>query len=265
MIVRGSREWITAEWPAPPIRSIARAASIPRAASAHAHEAEHAGTASRWPAAPRARRGRTARRARACAAGPGCSAAAASAGRVACPRASSRRSARPGSIVARTRVALVRRARARPLRSSSRAKRVGDRAPRRSAPTRSCTGSSCRTPSSRRGQRAAGRQVGRRVDQHRHVAGPDAERRVAGAVGGAHDRRPAGGDDHVDRRRRPSAPRSAGSSAPRPPAGSRPARPRSTAASGEQRGRRPRSTLRASGCGRDDDRVAGHQRQDPLK
>ena len=33
MIVRGSREWIAAECPAPPIRSIARAASIPRRAS----------------------------------------------------------------------------------------------------------------------------------------------------------------------------------------------------------------------------------------
>ena len=34
MIVRGSLEWITAECPAPPIRTIARAASMPRRASA---------------------------------------------------------------------------------------------------------------------------------------------------------------------------------------------------------------------------------------
>ena len=33
MIVSGSREWITAEWPAPPIRSSAQAASMPRRAS----------------------------------------------------------------------------------------------------------------------------------------------------------------------------------------------------------------------------------------
>ena len=36
----GRVEWMTAEWPAPPIRSSARAASIPRARVRHAHEPE---------------------------------------------------------------------------------------------------------------------------------------------------------------------------------------------------------------------------------
>ena len=40
-------------------------------------------------------------------------------------------------------------------------------------------------------------QVGGRVDEHRHVAGTDADRRVAGRVGRAHDTDPTGGEDDV--------------------------------------------------------------------
>ncbi len=52
-----------------------------------------------------------------------------------------------------------------------------------------CRGSNCRRTCWSTMRLAALAQVGRGVDEHRRVAGPDADRRIAGAVGGAHHRR----------------------------------------------------------------------------
>ena len=76
-------------------------------------------------------------------------------------------------------------------------KRVGDR---REGQHRGFIGAEDGIVEGFRGDDALGRelQVGAVVDQHRRIAGPDPDSRIAGAIGRLDDRRSAGRDDEID-------------------------------------------------------------------
>ena len=115
------------------------------------------------------------------------------------------------------------------------------------------------------GDAARRRAPGRRSRRPAPARCP-ARRRAPGCPSGRRRARPPSRRSRRSRRssRRPSAPRSAGSSAPRPPAGSRPGRPRATAASASSRAASTQHLARQR-VRADDDRVAGHQRQQDLE
>ena len=139
---------------------------------------------------------RTARPARGSSAARGCPALARPAGAASCRpgRAAMRPS---GKSVSRTAAASSASSTWAPWRSSSRSNCVGAALLDDQRTTRSCTGSSCRSLGVDQPLGGRGEVGGVRRRAPGTLPGPDADRRVAGAVGGAHDRDAAGGQDHV--------------------------------------------------------------------